>query len=91
VSGDIIGSALDGGDCVIGLELDSAGGTSLGDITIANTSAAGTVDELDLSSVAAARGLTSSNLIMVEVDGHASTTAAILPGFNIYLFFEPDK
>lgn len=87
-SSNIGGAVLDGGACGVDLELDSAGGTALGTITIASGAAVGEIDELDLTSVAAAHGLNSTNAIMVEIDGHASTT---LGAFNIYLYFEADR
>jgi len=85
---NISAGGLDGGDCNIALELDAAGGTLLGNIIIADSASVGDVDEVDMTSVAAAKGLKDSNVINVAVDGHGSTT---LGAFNIYLYFEPDK
>jgi hypothetical protein len=82
------GAVLDGGDCLITLEKDAADGTALGTITIANGAAVGDVDEVDTTAVAAARGLNSSSVVNVAVDGNTSTT---LGAFNLYLYFEPDK
>jgi len=78
---------LDGGDCTLTLK-KSAEATTLGTITIANASAVGTVDDVDLTHIAAARGFNSTDYVTVNVDGHASTTIGL---FNIALFFEPDK
>jgi len=91
VSGDIVGSALDGGDCTITLT-KSAAAAALGTITIASSgSAVGDVDEATFELYPDARNFTAADYITVGVDGHADTSAAILPGFNIYFYFEPDK
>lgn len=79
--------ALDGGPCEIDLELDAAGGTEIMSIQIASGATVGTLDTASFSSYTAGTGLDSSNVINVEVDGHASTT---IGGFNIWLYFEPD-
>ena len=74
----------------IDLELNAAGGTAIGTITIAASSAIGDLDELTgLDAVAAAKNLdredASVDAINCEVTGTNATGAAML-----FLYFEPE-
>lgn len=80
-------TAIDGdGDMVMTLELDEAGGTTLGTITPVASGAVGTVTEVVWSAKESARSLTSANSINVEVDGSTTGTGAV----QLFLYFEPD-
>ena len=79
-----VATAIDAtGDCEIDLELNAAGGTELGTITIAASGAVGTIDEATMSAARAPLG--NGNSINVEMDGSASAAGAVM----VYLYFEP--
>jgi hypothetical protein len=83
----VVGTALDGGDWEIDLELDGAGGTELMSVTFATSTAVGTVSEFDFSDIGACGGLSDKSIIMIESDGHADSTVG---GAHITLYFEQD-
>ena len=76
------------GDMEIDLELNAAGGTEMMTITVAASSAVGTLDEGTVSSQAACEDLSSDNAsrdaVVVEVDGSAAAAGAVM----LYLYFE---
>ncbi len=82
-------AAIDATDAMeIDLELNAAGGTEMMTITVAASSAVGTLDEATVSSQAACEDLSSDNAsrdaVVVEVDGSAAADGAVM----LYLYFE---
>lgn len=72
----------------IDLELNASGGTEMMTITVAASSAVGTIDTATVTSRSACEGLsyddTSKDYICIEVDGSASAAGAVM----LYLYFE---
>jgi hypothetical protein len=75
----------------IDLELNAAGGTEMMTISVAGSSAVGTIDTATVSSASACKGLSRSDAsydyINVEVDGSAAAAGAVM----LYLFFQSDR
>ena len=85
------GTAIDAtGDMVLTLELNAAGGTDMMSITVASSSAVGTIDEATIVTPAACRGLdvdnSSRDAINIEIDGSAAAAGAVM----LYMYFEHD-
>ena len=72
----------------IDLELNAAGGTEMMSITVAASSAVGTIDTATVTSKSACQGLsrsdTSKDYICVEVDGSAAAAGSV----NLFMFFQ---
>ena len=85
----VVVAAIDATDAMeIDLELNAAGGTEMMTLTVAASSAVGTIDEATVSSQAACENLSSDtaarDAVNVEVDGSAAADGAVM----LYLYFE---
>ena len=80
----VVLSAIDNtGPMEIDLEIDAAGGTEIGSITVAQNESVGAEDEVKITA-ADAEGLSSNSKINIEVDGSAAAAGAVM----LYLYFE---
>jgi hypothetical protein len=80
-------TAIDGdGDMVIDLELGAGTDLDIMSMTVAASSAVGTVDEATFDTESYGRHLDNTKIINVEVDGSSTGTGAI----QLFMYFEPD-
>jgi hypothetical protein len=74
------------GGMAVKLELDTAGGTELGTVSVVTSSAVNTLTEIVWAAQDSARHLSSSNYINIEVDGSTTASGEV----DLFLYFEPD-
>lgn len=88
---NVVAAVDSSGAMEIDLELNAAGGTEMMTITVAASSAVGTIDTGTVSSASACKGLSrsdsSKDYICVEVDGSASAAGGVM----LYLYFQSGK